>query len=297
MDTNLLNDSAVPYNTGTNISDIYSIKLSNAIFDHFTVTRNVTSPISISMPSEWDYYMMLNANFKGNISAGNVAYSISQINSFKIKRRLKGTFEWATLKQFPVVSIADLTVNLQDFFCANFDEYEYAFVPITNNIEGDYITNSIVSRFDGVFLADINNIYKFYAGVSYGMGTQVQKIGIFDPFGRKYPIVVSNSTINYYNGSFSGTVLPSSYLENRVLDSLSMVKRRKEILDFLTNKKAKILKDWNGNMWLILVVGQPSVSFIEASSMMLANISSDFVEVGNANSQSDLFSNGLIEGV
>ena len=83
-------------------------------------------------------------------------------------------------------------------------------------------------------------------------------------------------------------VLPNDYLENHNLDSLNMVQERKDLLDFLTNKKAKILKDWNGNIWLMVIVNSPSVSFERNSSMSLANVSASWAEIGNYNSQNDL---------
>ena len=72
-----------------------------------------------------------------------------------------------------------------------------------------------------------------------------------------------------------------------------MVNERKQLLDFLTNKNAKILKDWNGNIWLIVIVNNPSVSFQQNTSMRLADVSASWVEIGDYNSQKDLYEAGL----
>ena len=58
-------------------------------------------------------------------------------------------------------------------------EYEYAFVPIVGGIEGNYVSNTLKTKFDGVFICDADTIYRFYSGVSYGTQTKVQKIGVF----------------------------------------------------------------------------------------------------------------------
>ena len=121
----------------------------------------------------------------------------------------------------------------------------------------------------------------------------MQQIGVFEPLGRKYPVVVSNSLINYETGSFTGTVLPNDFLENHNFNALDMVNERKELLDFLTNKNAKILKDWNGNIWLIIIVNNPSISFQTNTSMKLADVSASWVEIGDYNSQKDLYEAGL----
>lgn len=275
-------------------SNYDSIKLTNGVFSHWWATRDVNSPYSPE-PTVWDYLTIMDANFNGSIEAGNVAYDLSQIDGIRIKRRKITDYNWVTIKYIPIEDIEhDLTFSLNDNTAQSGIEYEYAFVPVASNVEGNYITDTINTKFDGVFICDKDIIYKFYAGVSYGVNQRVQKIGVFEPFGRKYPVVVANSLINYETGSFSGTVLPNDYLENHNLDEIAMVNERKELLDFLTNKKPKILKDWNGNIWLMMIVDNPSVSFQRDSSLKVADISASWVEIGDYNNEKDLAEAGLV---
>ena len=58
--------------TPTNVNNITATRLQNGIFDHFNVTRNVTFDYSSIIPIDWDIDTIMDANFKGNISAGNV---------------------------------------------------------------------------------------------------------------------------------------------------------------------------------------------------------------------------------
>ena len=278
-------------------SNYDSIKLTNGIFSHWEVTRDVNSAYSPE-PTAWDYLTIMNANFDGTLEAGNVDFGLSQIEGIKIKRRKLTDYNWITIKYIPVEDLSrDLSFIFNDNTAQSGIEYEYAFVPVVSNIEGNYITNTIASNFDGVFICDSELIYKFYAGVNYGTNQRVQKVGVFEPFGRKYPVIVSNSVINYETGNIVGTVLPNDYLENHVLDKLVMVNERQNLLDFLTNKKPKILKDWNGNIWLMIIVDSPSISFHRDSSMKLADVSTSWVEVGDANNQEDLYSTGfMVEG-
>lgn len=288
-DGNALNPSPL---TRINYS---SVKLENGIFTHWYTTRDVTSPYSSEEPTVWDYLTVMDANFNGNLAAGNIGYTLDQIEGIKIKRRKTTDYEWITINYIPVEDLSqDLSFSFNDNTAQSGIEYEYAFVPILSEIEGNYITNTILSKFEGVFICDFDTIYKFYANVSYGVNQRVQKVGVFEPFGKQYPVIVSNALINYETGTFSGMVLPNDYLENHNLDSLNMVQERKDLLDFLTNKKAKILKDWNGNIWLMIIVNSPSVSFERNSSMSLANVSASWAEIGNYNSQNDLYESGLI---
>ena len=272
-----------------------TVELTNGIFSHWNVTRDITSPYSPDEPTAWDYLTIMDANFNGTIEAGNVGYDLSQIEGIKVKRRKVDDYNWITIKYIPVGDLEeDLAFSLNDNTAQNGIEYEYAFVPVVSGIEGNYITNTIKSNFDGVFICDKDIIYKFYAGVNYGTNQQVQKIGVFEPLGRKYPVVISNSLINYETGSFSGTVLPNDYLTNKDLDKLSMVQERKDLLDFLTNKQPKILKDWNGNIWLMIITGNPNVSFQRGSAMKIADVSADWTEIGDYNSQKDLYEAGFV---
>lgn len=231
--------------------DNYTVtKLQNGIFDHWNVTRDVQSPYTSEISEKWTPMTVMDANFNGDLIAGNLDYALSQINGFKVKRRKTTDFNWITLAYIPI-DISQDQITYQDNLATSGVEYEYALVPIVGGVEGNYITDTIGAEFDGVFICDAETVYKFYAGVEYGAGERVQKVGVFEPFGRRYPVVVSNALTNYEKGSFSGTVLPVGYLHDANLNRFAMVQERKELLDFLTNKRAKILKDltFRSRLW------------------------------------------------
>lgn len=279
----------------TSIDNITSTQLSNGIFDHWYLTSDTREPYPTTIPDQWDYTTIMDADFNGNVAAGNVDFTLAQITGFKIKRRVVGTFDWITLVELPVATLEDLKVSFNDNLNSNYTNYEYALVPMLNEIEGDYITNEVLSQFDGVFICDLETVYKFYAGVEYGDGTRVQKIGVFEPMGRKTPVVVSNALTNYETGNVQGTVLPSDYGQTGTYQPLALVQERKELLDFLTNKKAKVLKDWAGNSWLMMVVDTPTITYKTGSGMALANVGFNYVTLGDSNNQTDLYNSGIVE--
>lgn len=270
-------------------------RLENGVFSHWYVTRDVDSPYTSQEPDVWDYLTIMDANFNGTLQAGNIDYLLQNVDGIKIKRRILGEFDWITLKYIDMDELSEsLSFVINDYFNQNGVEYEYAFVPVTEGIEGNYISNTIESKFNGVFICDADTIYKFYAGVSYGNGERVQKIGVFEPLGKKYPVIVSNALLNYEKGYFEGTVINDDFLDTRVLKNLDMVKERKQLLDFLTNKKAKILKDWNGNIWLMFITDNPSIDYESNSGMAIAKVGADWTEIGDANSGTDLYEAGLL---
>lgn len=281
--------------TPMSVDNFTDTKLTNGIFDHWNVTRDVSSPYTSNIPSVWEYLTVMDANFNGNIEAGNLSETLAEIQGFKIKRRKTDEFNWVTLKYIPIDEMSGLSFVFEDNLAQSGVEYEYGFFPVVGDIEGNYVSNTIKTKFNGVFICDLDTIYRFYSGVSYGAGKRVQKVGVFEPYGRKYPVVVSNSAIGYDTGSVSGNVLPNNYGKDRKLDAMNMIKERKELNDFLTNKKAKMLKDWNGNIWLMVVTGNPSVDYLSGSGMALANVGATWTEVGDANNQKDLYQCGIIK--
>lgn len=280
--------------TPTNVNNITATRLQNGIFDHFNVTRNVTFDYSSIIPIDWDIDTIMDANFKGNISAGNVDQVASGITGIRVKRRVKGTFDWITIKELSVEKSEDLSFVVTDNLNAYNVEYEYAFVPMLGDVEGNYIIESILSKFEGVFICDADTVFKFMAGVEYSNNTANQQIGVFQPYNRQFPVIVSNSVLQYKTGSIGGWVLPEGFEDNRVIDRTAITKEKEILLKFLTNKKPKIIKDMNGNNWLVYFTGNPNMSYDNNYGQGMVKVNAEWTEVGDPNDKNDLYENGLI---
>lgn len=280
--------------TPTNVNNITKTRLQNGIFDHFNATRNVTFDYSSIIPIDWDINTIMDADFKGNISAGNVNQVTSGITGIRVKRRVKGTFDWIILKELPVKKSEDLSFVMTDNLNAYNVEYEYAFVPMLGDVEGNYIIESILSKFEGVFICDADTVFKFMAGVEYSNNTANQQIGVFQPYNRQFPVIVSNSVLQYKTGSIGGWVLPEGFEANRVIDRTAITKEKEILLKFLTNKKPKIIKDMNGNNWLVYFTGNPNTSYDNNYGQGMVKVNAEWTEVGDPNDKNDLYENGLI---
>ena len=278
----------------SSVDNITSTQLSNAIFDHFNVTKNTNTLFSTDIPANWDYDTILDASFDGVLNAGNVDFLVDQISAIKIKRRAQGTFNWLTLKTIPVDNIEDLTFVFNDFLNGYGITYEYALVPVFNDIEGNYIINSVFSQFNGVFIGDAEKTFKFLYDVEYGSNARNQQVGTFQPLGKQYPIIVANGLLSYESGSVSATILNDDYEDTGIIDPSAIVQKKTIIKDYLTNKKAKLLKDFNGNVWLCMVTDNVQVTYRTGSAMSIPQIQFNWVQIGDANNQSDLYANGVI---
>ena len=278
----------------SSVDNITSTQLSNAIFDHFNVTKNTNTLFSTDIPANWDYDTILDASFDGVLNAGNVDFLVDKISAIKIKRRAQGTFNWLTLKTIPVDNIEDLTFVFNDFLNGYGITYEYALVPVLNDIEGNYIINSVFSQFNGVFIGDAEKTFKFLYDVEYGSNARNQQVGTFQPLGKQYPIIVANGLLSYESGSVSATILNDDYEDTGIIDPSAIVQKKTIIKDYLTNKKAKLLKDFNGNVWLCMVTDNVQVTYRTGSAMSIPQIQFNWVQIGDANNQSDLYANGVI---
>ena len=219
------------------------------------------------------------------------------VKMLKLKRRKYGDFNWVTLNSATIIPTRPYDVVWNDNLAQSGVTYEYAVVPVSSGVEGRYVTDNILARFNGLFICSKDKIYKLYEGIAYGSGQREQKVGVFEPYGRKYPVVTSNANINYDTGSFSGLILPENYMETGKIDRKAIVERKDAILDFLTNKSAKIIKDFNTNIWLCMITGSPSVTYESSFGMGVVSIDASWVEIGDVNNSSDMYSAGFIEEV
>lgn len=281
-----------------NVDNITTTRLTNAIFDHFNITRDTSLEFNTNKPDQWTFDTVLDAGLNGNLNAGNLDAAVEQIESIKVKRRIKGEFGWITLETIPINGDKNnLVFTVIDRLNTYGTEYEYAFVPVTGNVEGAYIINSILSQFNGVFIGDANQTFRFLYDVNYGTNARNQQNGLFTPLGKQFPIIIANGLLSYDSGTVSGSILNDDFEKTGLLDVLQITQKKEILKDFLTNKKAKMLKDWSGNSWICMIVDSPQISYKSNSGMRVPSVQFNWVQIGDSNNQLDLYNAGLIDEV
>lgn len=276
----------------TNLVNIEDVILKNGIYDHFNITKDVDFPYITTYPGAWDLSTQMDADFNGNINAGNIDYVVSQISSIKVKRRKKGQFDWYTLYNVPVTDPNNIDFVKYDYLAQNDTEYEYAIVPVIGNVEGEYSMNSIQSEFYGIFVTDGQSSYKFKEGASYSSNERVHITTTYEPYGSKYPIVVSNGNLSYDKGTAGGSII--MFTADEQLDRKATVQRLQAIKDFLATPSAKILKDFNGNIWLVTLSDNLPVTYYSEVGMGFARVDFNWSEIGDADNGQDLYNSNLI---
>ena len=281
--------------TPTDFTNINNIRIKNGIYDHMNITKDVDFDYTTELPGKWNLQTQFDADFNGTITAGNVDYILAQISSIKVKRRVKGTFDWITLFTVPISKVSDVDFVRYDYIAKNNETYEYAIVPVIGNTEGEYSINSVKSEFYGIFITDNKSSYKFLEGASYSGNERSNQTGIFEPYGSKYPVVIKNGALSYDKGTLTGTVI--TFDANQELDREGTIERLKAIENFLTEPTGKILKDFNGNIWLVSITDNIPVTYYSEVGMGFAQVSFNWNEIGSATDSGDLYYNNLIEDI
>ena len=276
------------------VNDINRVELTNASFDDIYISKDTA--LSIDAEKEWDYATILYAKFDNNLLAGNVNFTLDQVDTLRLKRRKVGTFNWITLLQVPIASEEDLDIVYYDTLVAANTEYEYALVPVKNGIENTYQSATITPWFEGLFIVGKDKIYRSLFNIN--------QVGNLDParnfssitlkpLENKYPIVVYNSNNNYASSSISATFVELNRPEHSI-DWVNGWKFRDAFKDFLIDKKAKVIKFETGQAYLTAILGD-SVS--DSSNGHRENVITTFNwnEIGSLDSSTDLYETGFID--
>ena len=300
---NLMFDENAIDASPSNVTNINYVELKNGIIDGLYVTKDISKPYTEM--GEWDNNTVMRATFDNSLMAGNIDFLGQEISKILVKRREADniTADWLTLYSVDIDNkVGNLNFTVTDHYNKANTNYIYALVPlllqeqdgVTVEVEGAPIeSNVILSQFDGVFICDMNNIYKLYADVEYDTMTVNQQAEAHVTLGNKYPIVVSNSQSRYRTSGVTATVLTPSYFDDRILDRNEMVEYRKILEAFFANNKPKILKDWNGNVWMIMFTEGIDISFDNSWTQGIASISGSWTEIGDANDTNALAYAGL----
>ena len=288
-------------------SDSVAVTKWNAFLENnpIEIVQKLAEPMIFQLTPQQIQTLVGKNNVWSEQGETSLAYHIP-ITNLLVKRQdvddVSGS--WLTLYSQPITQASDMDFTFIDFTNQYGKTYKYALVPLLTQtqsgveveVEGGYtVSDEVQSVFDGVFIVDSTGSQKCKANVGYGNVDMNQTVGTITPIGAKYPVVITNSKNQYHNGSISGTIVPDDYYFNGNLSRIDMVNKRDELEQFLTNKRVKIIKDWNGKIWLVMIMDNVSCTFNNNYGMGIVNFSTNWVEVGDPTNQQDLQETGLID--
>lgn len=270
----------------SNDNVLYDYLLRNADYDYTMITANTEYPFDPT--SVWDNDTLLLAEFKNNCNASNVNFSVVNTSELLVKRKKKSVIEpWTIVYVQTVNKPDDFKFVIYDRYAAAHTTYEYAITPLINGIQGETTIVEVYSDFDGDRLVDANVCYKNLTEVDFSH-SRYNATETVNTITGKYPYLVNNSENNYEYGSYSSIFLD---IECGKTDYDDDFEYRKKMVDWLTNHRAKILKRFTGENFLIKVNGD--VSTDNGEHYLLPKTKFDWVEIGNWQDNNDLYMCGL----
>jgi len=279
--------------TPINQEDTTVIKVSNGVVgDLFATNEDLT--YSTDIPSTWNFYTIMHGKFSGNLLAGNIDFAVSEVTSLRVERRKKGLTAWTILLEQTVTTVDDLKILYYDKTARANTTYEYAIVPMFDQVEGTKYSKEVTTDYQGLSIVDSENVFSTELDVSISKKRNKPR-AVIVPINRKYPFTVSNGANNYSSGSISAQWLEydpetddwDKDSGNTFVDSLE---------DFLNNGLPKLIKYQDGRMWLVSVTS-PEITETEDENHLQIHTSFEWTEIGDCDSISDLFDNGLLSNV
>lgn len=276
-------DSAVADNP------VAKIDLTHSIVDEMYVTGDIISEFDGTVPGDWTMNTHLHAAFNGNAMAGNVTYTEKVVQKVKLKKRIHGEFTWKTFKEIDIGSKEDFNVDFYDYYNPANTDIDYAYVAVIGGAETNTVSATVHSAFDSYFLCEKELCYPMILDASMQL-TLNRQAATVQPMNRKYPITVINGAVNYYSGSLTATLIER---KKDGFDVDSGWAYRNRIDEFLSNGKPKILRDFEGNRWMVQIIDQIQRN----ANGHYQNVSQTFqwVECGDAGLVGDLYDNGFID--
>lgn len=271
-----------------------ALSVQKAQFLELFVTESVITDYDGIIPDYWTFETRLHARFRNDLYAGNVDFAESTVEAIKIKKRTQRDTQFQTIFERQILTNEDFAIEFLDYF-EPVGDIEYAYVPVISGGEGDYIVNRVHSDFRSYFCVEKGISYPLLLDVSTSETFHYDAASI-KPINRKYPITISNGCTGYRSGSMECTFLPLCDEEK----TITPFEYRSRIYEMLTNGKPKLLKGFNGELYMVNIEGNIEDSSREnvlkpSRPFTLVKSSFQWVECGNAYDAKELYYNGFTD--
>lgn len=275
----------------TNLNDkLEGFSISNSKFDKIYLTTDTQNTSSSDFTSNVDTVVLTTFDDK-TLEAGNIGSFGKRLRSMQLKRRENGRNEWTTLAGYTITDTDNLNFSFADYFARGRNtEYEYCVTYVLDDgTELPYITASTTSRFDGAVISDSTTSYHVLLDPKITNTTRNRESKIVTTLNGKYPYIFWGSESNYDSSNFSGTIIKNDGCDSWDFDG--SYRYREDMINWLTNGAAKILKMSDGREWMMAVDGNVDVD--NSEHLDKVSISFNFTQIGDFDSSNDLSNNGL----
>lgn len=260
---------------------INTLEMSEGIYDEVYVDLDTQISDNTLKPTMWKLTTIMNSEFKGDLDGGSIGADGFNITKIQLFRSVYGTGKWDAVGIYDY----DEEYNVYEYtdrYVQNGSVYQYAIVPVANEVLGDkLISDSVKAVYEGIFITDKRENRKLEYDIELGDISYNTSSAVSQPLNSQYPIVTFGKS-GYRSGNLS--VLPLSKetvaLAGEGIDKFAEEVNRQEWIDFLNNGRAKVLRMDSGV--IMLIVTQNAVESHKEGDILrhLASIGFDYVEIG-----------------
>jgi hypothetical protein len=222
-----------------------------------------------------------------------VDFIVENTDLIRVKRRKFGTHNCITVYEADVETVGDFNFSFYDRTPRSNTIYEYAVTNVFGSAEGSYTINKIKTSFEGLILTEKDRYFPAMLETRLNEQRQNKPTSVVPVIGRKYPYVIANGLVNYKSGNISAIFvrLDESKCEWDFDDSWEY---REEVNAFLYDGLPKLIKNYDGRMWLASVSGSEIQESMWNNNEAVVATSFDWTEVGNCDDGHDLYEAGLV---
>ena len=275
----------------TNVEEITEITLQNGLYDEFVATTNMSTDKTETFP-DWGFDTVLHAFFNEDASAGNVDWKLATTSGVLIKRKLSSDYNWTSIYYKDITSLEDLDFSGRDYTATN-GTYEYAIVPLLGTNEGTYSKTDIDVTLDKLVVIDSDQYFTTVVTDGSCAASYVNPSTPIEPLYNKFPTIVSKADTCYQTIEVTASFYSDLCdVDTGIFDDKTRIDYMNKVCAFLNNKKPKILKNVDGQMWLVYVTTPPSTSIGDVYKFK--TLSFGCTEVGDINDEEILYMSGFI---
>ena len=300
-DNDIIDNDGIAFDVCNPISSpIQNLTISNAMFDEFTVSKNVGIDFDVNKDKEWLDNTLMLAHFYGNLNAGTIGVDNYRIASIQFLRRKKGETEWQICKECAYQSEIKF-YSLEDRYIESEQEYEYCIRPTARVYDdtGAYVETIIGENspttlvrvvFNYAHLFDAETSYDFLYNFKLGDITSNIDANTITTLGGQYPFTIYGAS-KYKAGSVTCLLVTEESATGSIDVGAEKILRN-NIDKFLSNKKPKILKCDDGT-YLLISISDNYVLTPNENLLGSYTLSFNYTEIGDANDVNTLKKYGL----
>lgn len=199
---------------------------------------------------------VVNDPMRGRVVISNTvsnALDTGGITSVVIRRKQHDASTWITISTIVIRNEAGLDFVVSDIYARPHVTYDYAVDMMSGETQVSTEVFTVEVTFDGIMIGTEERQYSCILNpkVEYTLHYNMDYI---QPLFSKYPKSIQNGNMCYSTGSVQGLFIP---MTNNGLTLEDEYAYKRELLQFLANGKKKLLKTYDGHMWMVQIDKDP----------------------------------------